>query len=97
MISKKTIIKVLKEEGFEKQNSISEILQSANRSYFVQVTSRSKQGWKHIFYNPNTKEYLEFEGYLMSFKRADESSCSVKLNKDNEKFIDSLISDFLRL
>lgn len=96
MFSKKSIIQYLKEQGFEKQVSISDCLESVNRSYFIQVTSRSKQGWKHIFCNPRTKERLELEIYMMYLK-TDESSYLVKLNKNNEELINLLISNFLRL
>ncbi len=67
-----------------------------SRSYFIEVTSRSKQGWKHIFYNPKTNERLVLEMYWMSL--IDKSGKhSIKLNESNERLINSLISNFLRL
>lgn len=95
MVSKKSIIKTLKETGFERQKSILDCMESQNRSYFIQVTSRSKQGWKYIFHNPKTNERLEFERYWMTFIDSKVNH-SIKLNKDNELSIDSIITNFIR-
>jgi|GEM_PF-3650069 hypothetical protein len=95
MVSKKSIIKALKEAGFEKQKSILDSMESQNRSYVIQVTSRSKQGWKYIFYNPKTNERIEFERYWMTFIDSNVNH-SIKLNKNNELSIDSIITNFIR-
>ena len=95
MISKKNIIQQLKEAGFVKTDSISACMESERRSYFIQVTSRSKQGWKHIFHNPMSGESLEFEMYWMTYTGAGKAY-SIKLNEVNERTINSIITKFLR-
>lgn len=95
MISKRKIIQVLKEAGFERRDSISDCMKSKKRSYFIQVISRSKQGWRHIFHNPATEERLEFNMYWMTVIGAC-GAYSIKLNENNESSIDSIISKFIR-
>lgn len=74
---------------------MSECMESQNRSYFIQVTSRAKQGWKHMFHNPNNKELLEFEMYWMTLTSFGDRR-SIKLNKNNEHIIDSIITEFMQ-
>lgn len=94
MVAKKSIINALKEAGFERQNSMSECMEAKNRAYFIQVTSRAKQGWKHTFHNPHTNELLEFEMYWMT-RITPGAQRSIKLNKNNEPIINSIITDFI--
>lgn len=96
MVSKKEIITYLKTEAkFEQEDSMMNCKFNKNRSYFVEVLSRNKNGWTHVFYNPVTDEILEFNRYFMSLYSKDNDS-TVKLNKNNEECIDSLIKIFLR-
>ena len=96
MIRKRDIIKLLIEnEGFQKCDSWMDCLMSPNRNYFVEVTSRSKLGWTHIFCNNVTHERIEFNGYwIYYFHDGSETYC--KLNKNNEDFINCIIKSFLR-
>lgn len=96
MVSKKEIIKYLTSiEKFEHIDKISNIF--SDRVYFVEVTSRSKEGWTHVFYNYQNDKILKFNRYYMTLYGPDNYGYEVKLNKNNKSHIKSLIVQFLNI
>lgn len=93
MIKKKEIIKTFQDAGFERVKTFRDTFY-LNKSYCVDVKSRSKLGWTHIFTDTENDRIIELNHFYLRYMN-NGNQFVTKLNRENENIIDHIIEEFL--